>query len=156
MLGRVFRGEVLTAFAPDTNLCCPVHRALLSPLPRTPQLMTFCFFICACVISSNANAGFNVVLTAVMYVVYVALLAAVFNRKRAVSMFVLSEAPTLPAAVSPSSSPHQSLEDGSRRYQLQGIKRSQEKVKDVVKYDGRGTIGDRVGRPLILRMEGQG
>lgn len=46
--------------------------------------MTGCFFICACVVSSNANAGFNVILTAIAYVFYVTLLAAVFNKKRAV------------------------------------------------------------------------
>ncbi|CAN0565064.1 unnamed protein product, partial [Ectocarpus sp. 12 AP-2014] len=37
----------------------------------TQQVLTICFFICACVVSSNANAGFNVVLTAMMYVAYV-------------------------------------------------------------------------------------
>lgn len=43
------------------------------------------FFIFACVVSSNANAGFNVILTAMIYVAYVGLLAAVFNKKRSVS-----------------------------------------------------------------------
>lgn len=44
-----------------------------------------CFFICACVVADNANAGFNVVLTAFLYIAYVALLGYVFNKKRAVS-----------------------------------------------------------------------
>lgn len=43
------------------------------------------FFIFACVVSSNANAGFNAILTAMIYVAYVGLLAAVFNKKRSVS-----------------------------------------------------------------------
>lgn len=51
---------------------------------RTLKVMTLSFFICACVISGNANAGFNVVLTAIIYVIYVGILAAVFNKKRSV------------------------------------------------------------------------
>lgn len=51
------------------------------------KVLTVCFFICACVVSSNANAGFNVVLTALIYVAYVGLLAVVFNKKRSVSFF---------------------------------------------------------------------
>lgn len=51
---------------------------------RVLKVMTLCFFICACVISGNANAGFNVVLTAIIYVIYVGILAAVFNKKRSV------------------------------------------------------------------------
>lgn len=35
--------------------------------------------------SGNANAGFNVILTAILYVVYAAILAAVFTKKRSVS-----------------------------------------------------------------------
>lgn len=50
-------------------------------------MLTVAFFIFACVVSSNANAGFNVVLTAIIYVAYVGLLAAVFNKKRSVSLF---------------------------------------------------------------------
>ncbi|CAM9790647.1 unnamed protein product, partial [Ascophyllum nodosum] len=48
------------------------------------KLFTLCFFICACVVSGNANAGFNVVLTGIIYVVYVGMLGAVFNKKRSV------------------------------------------------------------------------
>ncbi|CAM9945766.1 unnamed protein product [Pylaiella littoralis] len=46
--------------------------------------LTVCFFVFACVVSSNANAGFNVVFTAVIYAAYAGLLAVVFNKKRAV------------------------------------------------------------------------
>lgn len=53
--------------------------------------MTLCFFICACIVSSNANAGFNVVLTAIIYVAYVGLLAATFNKKRTVSFISVLE-----------------------------------------------------------------
>ena len=39
-------------------------------------------------VSGNANAGFNVVLTGIIYVVYVGMLGAVFNKKRSVSQGV--------------------------------------------------------------------
>ncbi|CAB1105026.1 unnamed protein product [Ectocarpus sp. CCAP 1310/34] len=58
-------------------------RKSLNTIVLAMAVLTICFFICACVVSSNANAGFNVVLTAMMYVAYVGLLAVVFNRKRA-------------------------------------------------------------------------
>eukprot|EP00904_Undaria_pinnatifida_P008411 jgi/Undpi1/46/HiC_scaffold_1.g00046.m1 len=59
-------------------------RKTLNVIVLSMAVLTVCFFICACVVSSNANAGFNVVLTAIIYVVYVALLAAIFNKKRSV------------------------------------------------------------------------
>lgn len=69
-------------------LLSPCTRKLTVLLRRNVKGLTVCFFIFACVVSSNANAGFNVILTALIYVAYVGLLATIFNKKRSVSVLL--------------------------------------------------------------------